>query len=118
MAFLVLLESLSPIERAVFLLREVFQFGYDEIADTVGKSKVNCRQIFVRARRHIDAGRPRLTPQPKSAREFFAAAERGDFDGLVRLTCIGCRPSRFVANASPPWKKWRLTAASPFFVKP
>ncbi len=89
MAFLVLLERLSPVERAVFLLREVFQFGYDEVADIVGKSEVNCRQIFARARRHIDAGRPRFeasqAERDSLAREFLAAAERGDVQGLVRL---------------------------------
>src|SRR6266508_3392460 len=62
MAFLVLLESLSPVERAVFLLREVFEYGYDEIAQIVDKSEANCRQIFARARHHIEASRPRFEP--------------------------------------------------------
>ena len=62
LAFLVLLESLSPVERAVFLLREVFGYGYAEIAEAVGKSEPNCRQIFTRARRHIDEGRPGSRP--------------------------------------------------------
>jgi DNA-directed RNA polymerase specialized sigma24 family protein len=60
MAFLVLLESLTPVERAVFLLREVFDYGYPEIAKIVQRSEDNCRQLFVRARRHIDEGRPRF----------------------------------------------------------
>src|SRR6202522_3758871 len=60
MAFLVLLESLSPAERAVFLLREVFGYGYQEVTEIIGKSEANCRQIFARARRHIDAGKPRF----------------------------------------------------------
>src|SRR5580700_10502772 len=60
MAFLVLLESLSPTERAVFLLHEVFGYGYTEIAEITGKSEPNCRQIFVRARHHIDEGKPRF----------------------------------------------------------
>ena len=60
MAFLVLLESLTPVERAVFLLREVFDYGYDEIADVVGKSEDNCRQIAVRARRQIELHKPRF----------------------------------------------------------
>ena len=55
LAFLVLLESLSPVERAVFLLREVFGHGYDELASIVGKSEQNCRQIAVRARRQVEA---------------------------------------------------------------
>ena len=60
MAFLVLLESLSPAERAVFLLREVFGYGYDEIAQAISKTEPACRQIFARARRRIDEGRPRF----------------------------------------------------------
>ena len=60
MAFLVLLESLTPVERAVFLLREVFDYGYAEIAKIVQRSEDNCRQLYVRARRHIDRGRPRF----------------------------------------------------------
>src|SRR5207248_8223392 len=58
MAFLVLLESLSPVERAVFLLREVFDYPYDEIAQTIGKSEDNTRQLAVRARRHVEDGMP------------------------------------------------------------
>jgi RNA polymerase sigma-70 factor (ECF subfamily) len=57
MAFLLVLEALSPVERAVFLLREVFEYPYDEIAQVVEKSEENCRQIFTRAKRHIDAGK-------------------------------------------------------------
>jgi len=89
MAFLVLLESLSPVERAVFLLREVFEYGYDEIAQIVDKSEANCRQIFARARRHIEASRPRFEPssgeRDELARRFFAACEQGDMDGLLKL---------------------------------
>src|SRR6516164_6858790 len=59
-AFLVLLESLSPVERAVFLLREVFDYDYEEIAQIVDKSETNCRQIFGRARRHLDADHARF----------------------------------------------------------
>src|SRR5919106_856108 len=60
MAFLVLLESLTPVERAVFLLREVFDYDYAEIAKIVQRNEDNCRQLYVRARRHIDQGRPRF----------------------------------------------------------
>jgi RNA polymerase sigma-70 factor (ECF subfamily) len=88
-AFLVLLETLSPIERAVFLLRDVFGYGYDEIAGIVGKTEANCRQILSRARRHIDAGRPRFTASPHErdvlARQFMSACDEGDVEGLVRL---------------------------------
>src|SRR5262245_1188150 len=86
MAFLLILEALSPVERAVFLLREVFDYGYDEIAEIVEKSEDNCRQIFARAKRHIDAGQRRFEPSPEKRDEiagrFFAACERGDLDGL------------------------------------
>jgi RNA polymerase sigma-70 factor (ECF subfamily) len=89
MAFLVLLESLSPVERAVFLLREVFEYGYDEIAQIVDKSEVNCRQIFARARHAVEASRPRFEPsrgqRDELARRFFAACEGGDMDGLLEL---------------------------------
>jgi hypothetical protein len=64
LAFLVLLESLGPVERAVFLLREVFDYGYDEIAAVVSKSEDNCRQIAVRGRRQIEAKRPRFEAEP------------------------------------------------------
>jgi RNA polymerase sigma-70 factor (ECF subfamily) len=89
MAFLVLLESLTPVERAVFLLREVFDYGYDEIATVVGKSEDNCRQIAVRARRQIEAKKPRFEASRKRreelARRFFEAASKGDTDGLIGL---------------------------------
>jgi RNA polymerase sigma-70 factor (ECF subfamily) len=89
LAFLVLLERLSPVERAVFVLREVFGYGYDEIAGIVERSEPNCRQIFARARGHIEAGRPRFTTSPEErdaiVRSFLAATEQGDVDGLVRL---------------------------------
>jgi RNA polymerase sigma-70 factor, ECF subfamily len=89
MAFLVLLESLTPVERAVFLLREVFDYGYDEIATIVGKSEENCRQIAVRARHQVDAKRPRFEASRKRreelARRFFEAVRNGDSTGLVEL---------------------------------
>jgi RNA polymerase sigma-70 factor (TIGR02957 family) len=87
MAFLVLLESLSPAERAVFLLREVFGYGYDEIAEAVGKTEPACRQIFARARRRIDEGRPRFETSRAEGEEltglFLAAARGGDMDSLL-----------------------------------
>jgi RNA polymerase sigma-70 factor (ECF subfamily) len=89
MAFLVLLESLSPVERAVFLLREVFDYPYDEIAQTIGKSEDNTRQLAVRARRHVEERRPRFEADKKARDElagrFFAAAEDGDTEALVKL---------------------------------
>jgi RNA polymerase sigma-70 factor (ECF subfamily) len=89
MAFLVLLESLSPVERAVFLLREVFDYPYDEIAETIGKSEDNTRQLAVRARRHVEERKPRFEADKKArdelAGKFWAAAQDGDTDGLVKL---------------------------------
>jgi RNA polymerase sigma-70 factor, ECF subfamily len=89
LAFLVLLESLTPVERAVFLLREVFAYGYDEIAGILGKSEENCRQLALRARRQVEARRPRFEAsrdqREELARRFFAATEGGDTEGLLEL---------------------------------
>jgi RNA polymerase sigma-70 factor, ECF subfamily len=87
MAFLVLLESLSPVERAVFLLRDVFGYRYDEIAEVVDKTEDNCRQLAARARHHVEARKPRFEASRRQrdelARRFFAAVEEGDTEGLV-----------------------------------
>ena len=87
MAFLVLLESLAPPERAVFLLREVFGYEYPEIAGITGKTEAACRQIFVRARRRIDEGRPRFETSRAEGEEltglFLAAAAGGDMTSLL-----------------------------------
>ncbi len=89
MAFLLLLESLSPVERAVFLLRVVFDYPYEEIAQVVDKSETNCRQIFARARQHIGAQQSRYEASPEQTaallRSFLAAARDGDLDQLVDL---------------------------------
>ena len=89
LTFLHLLEKLSPVERAVFLLREVFDYPYDEIARIVGKSPDNCRQILARARRHMEEGRRRFDvsreERDEVARRFVAAWEEGDTDALVEL---------------------------------
>jgi len=89
MAFLVLLERLSPVERAVFILRDVFDYGFDEIGDIVDKSEDNCRQIAVRARRHIHEGKPRFEASRERrdalARQFFEAVGAGQTQGLVDL---------------------------------
>jgi RNA polymerase sigma-70 factor (ECF subfamily) len=94
MAFLVLLEVLSPVERAVFMLREVFGCGYPDVARITGKSEVNCRQIFARARQRIAAGGQADGSMPaparraegaELARRFFAASEGGDLDALLAL---------------------------------
>ena len=89
MAFLVLLERLTPVERAVFLLREVFDYPYPEIAAIVGKEEVSCRQIFSRAKKFIASQRPRFTPSSEHheqlLQQFMEAVEEGDLDGLTEL---------------------------------
>ena len=89
MAALLLLERLSPLERAVFVLREVFGFGFPEIALAVGRSEAACRQLAVRARRHMDAGRPRFEADRRErqnlAARFFGALREGDVEGLREL---------------------------------
>jgi RNA polymerase sigma-70 factor (TIGR02957 family) len=89
LAFLVLLESLSPEQRAAFLLREVFDYPYDEIARIVGKSEDNARQLVTRARRHVEERRPRFEASRKRrealAQRFFAAATDGDLHALEEL---------------------------------
>jgi RNA polymerase sigma-70 factor, ECF subfamily len=89
MAALLLLERLSPPERAVFVLREVFGFGFPEVASAVGRSQAACRQLAVRARRHMDAGRPRFEADRRERQElaarFFGALREGDVDGLREL---------------------------------
>src|ERR671933_398414 len=89
LAMLVLLESLSPEQRAVLLLHDVFDYGYAEIAGIVGKSQDNVRQLATRARRHVDERRPRFQTtreqRDELAQRFFAAAEKGDLAGLEAL---------------------------------
>jgi RNA polymerase sigma-70 factor, ECF subfamily len=89
MAALLLLERLTPLERAVFVLREVFGFAFPEIASAVGRSEAACRQLAARARRHMDAGRPRFEADRREREElatrFFDALRDGDIDGLREL---------------------------------
>jgi RNA polymerase sigma-70 factor (TIGR02957 family) len=89
LAFLVLLESLSPEQRAAFLLHDVFDYGYDEVAEIVGKSEDNARQLAARARRHVEERRPRFESsrqhRDELANRFFAAAREGDLAGLESL---------------------------------
>ncbi|KKD07557.1 MULTISPECIES: RNA polymerase sigma-70 factor [unclassified Streptomyces] len=89
MAALLLLERLSPLERAVFVLREVFDFGFPEVASAVGRSEAACRQLVVRARRHMAEGRPRFEASRKERTElasrFFQALREGDVDSLQEL---------------------------------
>lgn len=89
LAFLHLLEKLSPVERAVFLLREVFDYPYEDVARIVGKSPANSRQILARAHAHIDEGRRRFevsrAEREEVAQRFLEAYETGDTDALVAV---------------------------------
>ena len=89
LAFLVVLESLSPEQRAVLLLRDAFDYPYDEIARIVQKSEDNVRQIATRARRHVEGRRPRFQTTREQhdelARRFIAAAQEGDLEGLEAM---------------------------------
>ncbi|UCG26195.1 MAG: RNA polymerase sigma-70 factor [Chloroflexota bacterium] len=89
MAFLVLLEQLTPAERAVFLLREVFDYDYAEIAAALDKSEAACRQLFSRARKHMAANRPRFESsagdQERLVKGFLQAVEVGDVEALTGM---------------------------------
>lgn len=89
LAFLVILERLSPIERAVFLLREVFDYDYAEIATMLQKSEANCRQIFARARKHVNEHRPRFRPSDEAHEvllgQFLQACAEGNIHNLTAL---------------------------------
>jgi RNA polymerase sigma-70 factor (ECF subfamily) len=96
MAFLVLLESLSPVERAVFLLREIFDYSYEDIAQIVDRSQANCRQIFKRARQHLDAPNPASTHRPNRAKPC---------SGLFSLLSVPATSTNW-------WNCWRPTLSS------
>ncbi|CAL9455348.1 RNA polymerase sigma-70 factor [Streptomyces sp. enrichment culture] len=94
-AALLLLERLTPLERSVFVLREVFGFGFDEVAAAVGRTEAACRQLLVRARRHMRAGRPRFEADRRERQElaarFFDALRDGDVEGLRGLLAADAR---------------------------
>ncbi|MGN9786813.1 RNA polymerase sigma-70 factor [Nonomuraea sp. ZG12] len=108
MAALLLLERLSPLERAVFVLREVFGFGFGEVASAVGRSEAACRQLSVRARRHMDAGRPRFEADREEreqlAERFFDAFREGEVDGLRKLLAADVRLIGDSGGKAPLWK--------------
>jgi RNA polymerase sigma-70 factor, ECF subfamily len=108
MAALLLLERLTPLERAVFVLREVFGFSFPEIASAVGRSEAACRQLAVRARRHMDAGRPRFEADRREREElaarFFDAFREGDVDGLRELLAADVQMVGDGGGKAPQWK--------------
>jgi RNA polymerase sigma-70 factor (ECF subfamily) len=107
MAALLLLERLSPLERAVFVLREVFGFSFGEVASAVGRSEAACRQLAVRARRHMDAGQPRFEADRKEreqlAERFFDAFRNGDVDGLRQLLAADVQLIGDSGGKAPQW---------------
>ena len=107
MAFLLLLERLTPVERAVFLLHDVFGYGYGEIAGIVGKSEDNCRQLAARARRHVGERRPRFeasrSKREELAARFFSAVGDGDMDGLVTMLAADVVVYGDSGGISPSW---------------
>jgi RNA polymerase sigma-70 factor (ECF subfamily) len=108
MAALLLLERLSPLERAVFVLRDVFGFQFAEIAAAVGRSEGACRQLAVRARRHMDAGQPRFEADRREREEladrFFEALREGDVDGLQELLAADVEMVGDSGGKAPRWK--------------
>jgi RNA polymerase sigma-70 factor, ECF subfamily len=109
MAFLLLLERLSPVERAVFLLHDVFSYSYDEIAEIVGRSQDACRQLGYRARKHVAEHQRRFDPSRRQSAElaarFFAAVGAGDMDGLVSMLAADAVVTGDSGGARPSWPR-------------
>ncbi|MFI1333269.1 RNA polymerase sigma-70 factor [Streptomyces sp. NPDC020845] len=109
MAALLLLERLTPLERAAFVLREVFEFGFPEIASAVGRSEAACRQLVVRARRHMNEGRPRFEADRRErealAMRFFDAFTEGDVDGLRQLLAADVQLVADSGGKAPQWAR-------------
>lgn len=107
MAALLLLERLSPLERAVFVLREVFGFSFSEVASAVGRSEAACRQLAVRARHHMDTGRARFAVDRRDreqlADRFFDAFREGDVDGLQQLLAADVQMVGDSGGKAPLW---------------
>ncbi|MEV4254954.1 RNA polymerase sigma-70 factor [Spirillospora sp. NPDC049652] len=114
-AALLLLERLSPLERAVFVLREVFGFGFPEVASAVGRSEAACRQLAVRARRHMDEGRPRFEADRRERRElaerFLDAFREGDVDALAGTLAADVHMVSDSGGKAPHWGRGVFGAA-------
>ena len=114
MAALLLLERLTPLERAVFVLREVFGFSFPEVASAVARSEAACRQLAVRARRHMDAGRPRFEADRRErdelAARFFHVLREGDVEGLRELLAADVQMIGDGGGKAPQWAKSILGA--------
>jgi RNA polymerase sigma-70 factor, ECF subfamily len=109
MAALLLLEQLSPLERAVFVLREVFAFDFSEIAEVVGRTPEACRQLATRARQHMDDGRPRFeadaSERDELAARFFDAIRDGDIGALQDLLAADVTMVGDSGGKAPLWGK-------------
>lgn len=109
MAFLLLLDRLTPVERAVFLLHDVFGYSYEAIASIIDKSEGNCRQLASRARRHVTEHRPRFEMSRQRREElatrFFAAMSEGDLEGLVALLAKDVVVYGDGGGVSPSWPR-------------
>ncbi len=109
MSFLLVLERLSPVERAVFLLHDVFGYEFTEIAAIVDKTPDNCRQVAVRARRHVTENRPRFevsrARRDELADRFVAAFAEGDVDGLVDLLAADVVVTGDSGGVPPSWSR-------------
>jgi RNA polymerase sigma-70 factor (ECF subfamily) len=109
MAFLLVLDRLNPVERAVFLLHDVFGYGFGEIAEIIDRSEENCRQIAVRARRHVRDEKPRLDASRRErdevARRFFEAMTTGDVEGLTRVLAADVVVHGDGGGKAPQWSQ-------------
>ncbi|HZX06634.1 RNA polymerase sigma-70 factor [Kribbella sp.] len=115
MAALLLLERLSPLERAAFVLREVFGFGFAEVAAAVGRSEAACRQLVVRARRHMESGRPRFAADRRERDElavrFFDAFKDGDVGTLLEFLAADVQLVGDAGGKAPQWGRGLIAGA-------
>jgi RNA polymerase sigma-70 factor (ECF subfamily) len=118
LGFLALLERLSPAERAVFVLREAFDYAYDEIGEALGRTAQGCRQLHHRASRHVAEGRPRFRTPPEAQRllveQFLAAARGGDVQALAGLLATDAVLLLILAavTLAAMWQVLRLTGTA------